>query len=376
MLTHTIVPFEEQEREEHEHEHEQEEQGQEEQNEFASSFPMPLSDSTGDGIVDSSSFSGQNQNPTNSNVVQIPVKVLFTQIIREILREEEFQNSKNSSNSSSSSSSSGSSNNNSSSSSSSSSSNSNTEKSDLEREDKKKKKSPMNAYFDIIYCLNLHKRSERMATASKRFQFANIEYERFNAIDGSVCTFLWKSLESPWFTNASYVGCCLSHLSMYQQAIDSGHEMILIVEDDNRIHRRAQELFQEHSAKLEDDVDLLHLAYIPLTDDLSMWNYSILKDNILAPNIYKSKNLWSLMAYGISAKLMRHLLSVYKETFPMELDRYFVTFVMNNPEFKCRAIFPQIFCAEDNVSDNTGIFTPQLMARSVDLRHAQFHDYI
>lgn len=239
-------------------------------------------------------------------------------------------------------------------------------------------KSPINQYFDQVFCLNLNKRTERMKTMNKRLQFIDLSYERFAGIDGSaILPFIHQKLNNFHFSNSAYVGCCLSHLSIYQLALDRGYSKILILEDDNRVHRNAQEIFKVSMIELEDDTDLIHFAYISLTDDLTMWSYGILNsDEEFSEHFYKSKNLWSLMAYGISAKLMKHLLEVYQKSFPMELDRYFVDFIMKDPNFKCRAIRPQLFCAEDNLSDNSGIYTPNLMKKSVDLRYSQYHDYV
>lgn len=251
---------------------------------------------------------------------------------------------------------------------------------------------PVNDFFDRVFCLNLHRRPDRMIIAHKRFEYVGIQYERFNALDGSIMNVLWKGLNNKLFKNTSYVGCCLSHLSIYKEALERGYERILIVEDDNRIHRNVMSLFKEHvldkfgpvssrsnnqnNKTKSKELDLLHLAYIPLTDDTSMWSYAVLTDCVIEPNLYKSKNMWSLMAYGISARLMRHLLNVYNESFPMELDRFFVTNIMHNPDFVCRAVYPQLFIAEDNWSDNTDTFTPDLMRRSIDPNHSKPEDYV
>lgn len=235
----------------------------------------------------------------------------------------------------------------------------------------------MNDYFDQIYCLNLDRRSDRMEVARKRFEFVDLRVERFNAIDGQVVKPLWRSAERPLFKNPSYLACALSHLSMYQQALDRGCERLLVVEDDVRVHRNLSTLAPEVLSNLPDDWDLVHFAFIPLSDDLLHWDYRQLSaQKAPEPGLYKSKNLWSLMAYGISARLMKHLLQVYADSFPMELDRYFVTNVMNDPRFVCRATIRQLFCAEDNHSDNTDTYTPGLLQKSVDLRVSKYHDYI
>ncbi len=241
--------------------------------------------------------------------------------------------------------------------------------------------SNINQYFDKVYCLNLAKRPERMQTALKRFQFIDLDATRFNAIDGSIVVPLWRALDNETFRLPSYVGCCLSHLSIFKEAMDAGYERILIVEDDVRVHREAQTIFKEMIDEIRatgngHEPDLIHLAYIPLIDDLTKWDYNILTPQKLGNRTLKSKNLWSLMAYGINRKLMEHLLKVYDESFPMELDRYFVSTVFPNPEFHCIASIPQLFSAEDNMSDNTHEYTPDLLIKSVDRSHANLHDYV
>jgi len=41
-------------------------------------------------------------------------------------------------------------------------------------------------YFDKIYLLNLHKRSSRLKTISKKMHMCDIQFEVFGATDGSV----------------------------------------------------------------------------------------------------------------------------------------------------------------------------------------------
>lgn len=237
----------------------------------------------------------------------------------------------------------------------------------------------INNYFDKVYCLNLAKRPERMTTVLNRFKYINLNVTRFNAIDGAVVGPLWRALDNENFRLQSYVGCCLSHLSIMREALDAGYERILIIEDDVRVHRNAQELFNEMITEIKDksiNPDLIHLAYIPLTDDLSHWNYNILSTEFIGKRIIKSKNLWSLMAYGINRRLMEHILKIYDQSFPMELDRFFVTTIFSDSDFCCIASSPQLFSAEDNVSDNTHEYTPGLLLKSVDQRHAKLHDYV
>ena len=235
----------------------------------------------------------------------------------------------------------------------------------------------MDRFFDNIYLLNLHKRTERLKISEKRLQFVDIEnYEVFGAVDGSVLSPVWQEFNktNSYFKNPSYLGCALSHLSIYTDAIEKGYKKILILEDDCRVHRNAQEIFKNNLSQIPEEWELLYLGYIPLSDDLTRWDYGVFSDGYISKNIFTAKNLWGLYSYAISDNLMKELLSVYDKKFPMELDRYFVSHVQ--PRKKCYGMSPQLFCAEDGYSDNSKIIETSMIQRSVDIRFSQYTDYV
>lgn len=233
----------------------------------------------------------------------------------------------------------------------------------------------INSFFDKVYLLNLDKRSDRLELSNKRFNFCDIRYERFSATDGNVIKPIWKSFcnENSYFSNPNYLACAISHLSIYEDALTRGYEKILVVEDDNRIHRTANKIFSLSVPNnfSESSWDLLYLGFIPLTDDRVHWNYNVFE---FTPPLVKAKNFWGLYGYGISSSLMKETLAVYDESFPMELDRYFVTQIQ--PRNRSFGIVPQIFAAEDGISDNSGALEIGMLERSTDARVSKLHDYI
>ena len=114
---------------------------------------------------------------------------------------------------------------------------------------------------------------------------------------------------------------------------------------------------------------MLYLGYIPLNDDCSMWDYSVVNNYI-----FVAKNLWGLYAYGITDTLMSEILEQYREFFPMELDRYFVTYIQ--PRNLSFGITPQIFGASDGFSDNSHKMELNMPQRSIDPRFANINQYI
>ena len=103
----------------------------------------------------------------------------------------------------------------------------------------------INSYFDNVYLLNLNKRKERLKLSTKRMNFCDIQFETFGATDGSVMRRVWESYnkENSHFINPNYLACAISHLSIYRDALERGFNKILIVEDDNRILRNANDFF-------------------------------------------------------------------------------------------------------------------------------------
>jgi GR25 family glycosyltransferase involved in LPS biosynthesis len=232
-------------------------------------------------------------------------------------------------------------------------------------------------YFDKVYLLNLKRNPSRLKTSTKRLAFAEIPFEKFDAVDGSVMKKVWEEFNksNSYFTNSGYLATSISHLSIYQDAISRGYKKILILEDDVRVNSNAQEIFEKVEPSIPINWDLIYLGYIPLTDDCISWNYNIIDANsYINTNFFLSKNLWGLFSYGISDSLMKEIIDIYNEKFPMEIDRYFVNFVQKSK--MCIGMSPQLFCVDDVYSDNLGYQEFNMIQRSVDTRFSKYTDFI
>ena len=82
-------------------------------------------------------------------------------------------------------------------------------------------------YFDKIYLLNLYKRKDRLIKSTTKLNSHQIDFEVFNGVDGSTLNKLWEVFNNPYFGNTSYLGCAISHLSIYQDAIQNNYKKIL-----------------------------------------------------------------------------------------------------------------------------------------------------
>ena len=234
----------------------------------------------------------------------------------------------------------------------------------------------INKYFDHVYCLNLPECKERADMTISRAQRFGISFTFFPAISGKLFSNIHESHSSvneTTITNPNYMACALSHLSIYRHALVNEYSRILIIEDDLLFNKDMNSLFSDAIEEVPDDWKLLYLAWIPLSDDLMYWNYKIIDDRFIGENVFKAKNLWSAMAYGIDSFMMEYMVNRYNRSFDKEIDRTFVEEIQ--PNFPCYAMAPQIFCGYDNYSNNTERHD-SIFAKSFDSRRANPTDYI
>ena len=159
-------------------------------------------------------------------------------------------------------------------------------------------------FFDKIYILNLKKRKDRFLKMKKRLAFVEINnYEFFQAVDGEIMVSIFNMISDKniFFQNSNYLATTLSHLSIYYDALMNKYKKILILEDDVKINVNIKEIFENIKEQIPENYDILYLGYIPLSDDLSMWNYNLIDKNMyISDNIFKAKSLWALYAYSAS----------------------------------------------------------------------------
>jgi GR25 family glycosyltransferase involved in LPS biosynthesis len=232
----------------------------------------------------------------------------------------------------------------------------------------------MNDYFDKIYVLSLKRNVDRRALITERLNQVGIDFEFFDACDGQVLNHLWKKLDNSNFTTQNYLACSISHLSIYNDALSRGFKRILILEDDIKPHKEIKNYFITLLEQIPEDYDLLYLGWIPLNDDCSMWTYEVINDRFISNNTIHAKNLWGLYAYSPSINLMKEMIELYNQSFPMEIDRYLVTQVQQ--QRKSIGIWPQLVCHDIMVSNNNGWIDHQSLKKSIDNRIAREEDYI
>jgi GR25 family glycosyltransferase involved in LPS biosynthesis len=124
---------------------------------------------------------------------------------------------------------------------------------------------------DCVYVINLKERQERWLSVKEQFSSHKININRVDAVNGwkipaeSRSTLIDPRLSAlrKMMLTGGEVGCILSHLSVYQDALERGFETIWVCEDDIRFHGRPEELpsLLEELFFLDPDWDLLYTEH-------------------------------------------------------------------------------------------------------------------
>lgn len=86
---------------------------------------------------------------------------------------------------------------------------------------------PFNFSFENTFCISLDSRSDRWERMQKRFDFFDMEVQRWSASTGSNTTDVFAN-----YLNGGQRGCSQSHLNIYRHMIKHNIKYALILEDD------------------------------------------------------------------------------------------------------------------------------------------------
>ena len=142
-------------------------------------------------------------------------------------------------------------------------------------------KSKINDLADNVYVLNLEKDSFKYDILKRKLNQKNIHHERFVGVDGwDGCRSPDKTVESfikildgyrdsglyepirekgahivahGWgaYRSAGAMGCVLSHLKIFKDAIENKYKKILLLQDDIYFHNQFEELLEEREEQIK-----------------------------------------------------------------------------------------------------------------------------
>lgn len=120
----------------------------------------------------------------------------------------------------------------------------------------------INTYFDMVYVVNLERRTDRKEQIIKRLEKHNItNYQIFPATDGSKSPMYSFYLRYKGFTDSpGAFGILSSAARLIYDAVKNKYQRILILEDDAVFHKNFDTHFNERIALIPQDWKLLYFG--------------------------------------------------------------------------------------------------------------------
>lgn len=147
-------------------------------------------------------------------------------------------------------------------------------------------------YFDQIYCINLATRPDRLAQFKDNYgPLGTSKINIVKAVNG-------KEIDrGDWQHSPGALGCRLSHLNIYKEALDKRYSRILVLEDDVVISKKARYNFTKLIDYINDDWDMIYFG-----------GTHCLKPNELNDGFLKLNNTLSTHAIAIDCKALEKMI--------------------------------------------------------------------
>lgn len=123
----------------------------------------------------------------------------------------------------------------------------------------------MNNYVDNVYLINMDKDIDRLEKITKECYKVNIKFERFSGIkvtdisQNILDKYIPKEIQK--YGPDGMIGCGLSHLFIWQDAVNKNYKNILVLEDDVYFTDDFNEYLKNVMEEVPDDYDILYLGY-------------------------------------------------------------------------------------------------------------------
>jgi GR25 family glycosyltransferase involved in LPS biosynthesis len=163
------------------------------------------------------------------------------------------------------------------------------------------------------YCINLGRNPERRASAQVEFEREGLNVTFFRATDGKA-----EAPEDLMITKSEW-GCADSHIRVWRDVVENGHEMAMVFEDDISLVPDFNLKLREIMAELPDDWDYVNLG----TTDGCHINFRRFSDHLMTGQALNTH------AYLISRKCAKK----WSDFEPKYLKSQIDVFIMNYPSY-------------------------------------------
>lgn len=182
------------------------------------------------------------------------------------------------------------------------------------------------------YCVNLERRPDRRAQVQSEFDREGLDVEFFTATDGKA------SAPTGLYISPAEYGCAMSHVRIWKDMVEKGHEVALVLEDDVRLvpnfNSKLEVILKEAEGRHWDILNLgpiVPIVRLPLTS-----------------NIYEGQPL------GTHAYIIRKECAERISNFDPELMKVGIDYQLNRYPIRILCVWEPLAKQEDI---NSSIFT-------------------
>jgi glycosyl transferase family 25 len=122
----------------------------------------------------------------------------------------------------------------------------------------------MEKYVDNVYLINMDKDTEKLENVTKECKKFNINFERFSGVN---CLNLSEEELDKYVTKTcqnicpnGLVGCAISHMKIYEDALKNNYKNILVLEDDVYFTDDLYEELDKAMSELPENYDILYIG--------------------------------------------------------------------------------------------------------------------
>jgi glycosyl transferase family 25 len=137
----------------------------------------------------------------------------------------------------------------------------------------------MEKYVDNVYLINMDKDTERLEKVTKECKKFNINFERFCGVDPlklskkELNKYVSKTCQN--ICPNGIIGCGISHMKIYEDAIKNNYKNILVLEDDVYFRDELYKDLEEAMTELPEDYDILYLGCSGMCDKKQVYNMDL-----------------------------------------------------------------------------------------------------
>lgn len=181
-----------------------------------------------------------------------------------------------------------------------------------------KKENFTNNNIDKIYVINLKKNQDRLEKFMENAKKANVKVERFDAVYGKELSKdhpdILKYFVKDHGLIPGQIGCALSHIKIWEDAIKNNYNNIIVFEDDAIIPEDFWDRFNQAYNELPKDWEMLLIGCCTCTGNTTN------KTKLIKAN---STGNWCTTGYLININYCKKLIDrIYKNKIERSIDEY------------------------------------------------------